>query len=156
MKVYIDADACPVQEEVIRIARPKEIPVVLVKSFSHFSHEENPTGVETVYVDQGTDAADFQILQLANKGDVIVTQDYGLAALGLAKKCIVIHHHGFSFHEGNINHLLQSRHLSAKVRRGGGRTKGPKPFTKEDKKKFQIFFEQIIETNQSTRNNDPP
>lgn len=144
MKIYVDADACPVQGEIISIAQKKEVPVFLVKSYAHFTHEEDPNGAKTLYVDQKAEAADMKILSLAKRGDLIVTQDYGLAALGLAKGCVMIHHKGFSFHEGNINQFLQSRHLSAKARRSGQRTKGPKPFTKEDKKKFMRFFERVL------------
>ncbi len=94
MKVYVDADACPVKDIIIEEAQKTDVPVVLVKSFSHFSLEPDPPGVETVHVDTGADAADYRIMKLAGKGDLIVTQDYGLAALGLGKGCKVLHHKG--------------------------------------------------------------
>lgn len=136
MKIYVDADACPVKDTIIRVARQKDIPVILVQSFSHFSHAEQPAGVETIYVDHGADAADFRIMGLAQEGDIIITQDYGLASLGLAKGCFVLHHKGFTYTDENIDHLLQTRYLSAMARKGGQRTKGPKAFTKEDEQKF--------------------
>lgn len=85
MKIYVDADACPVKDIIISEGTNAEIPVILVTSFSHFSITEQPSGVETIYVDSGEDAADYRIMKLAEKGDLIVTQDYGLASLGLAK-----------------------------------------------------------------------
>lgn len=144
MKIYVDADACPVKDIIIFEARKLEIPVILVTSFSHFSNSEQPSGVETIYVDSGADAADYRIVKLAEKGDIIVTQDYGLASLGLAKGIIVLHHKGFSYTNENIDQLLQTRYLSAMARRSGQRTKGPKPFTAEDREQFRDLFSQVI------------
>ncbi|MGN4422349.1 YaiI/YqxD family protein [Bacillus cereus group sp. MYBK30-1] len=144
MKIYVDADACPVKDIIIFEATNAEIPVTLVTSFSHFSNAEQPAGVETIYVDSGADAADYRIMQLAQKGDLIVTQDYGLASLALAKGCVVLHHKGYKYTNENIDQLLQTRYLSAMVRKSGKRTKGPKPFTAEDKEKFRELFKQVI------------
>jgi len=148
MKIYIDADACPVKDIIISEGRKAEIPVVMVTSFSHFSNAEQPSGVETIYVDSGADAADYRIMKLAEKGDLIVTQDYGLASLGLAKGCIVLHHKGFIYTNENIDQLLQTRYLSAMARKGGKRTKGPKPFTSEDREKFRELFIKVISKNE--------
>ena len=142
MKIYVDADACPVKDIIISEGTNAEIPVVLVTSFSHFSNVEQPSGVETIYVDSGADAADYRIMRLAEKGDIIVTQDYGLASLGLAKGCAVLHHNGSSY--TNDDQLLQTRYLSAMARKSGKRTKGPKPFTSEDREKFKRLFKRAI------------
>lgn len=144
MKIYVDADACPVKDIIISIAQTNNIPVTLVQSFSHFSHTEYPDGVDTIYVDSGSDASDFRIMKLALKGDIIVTQDYGLASLGLSKGCTVMHHNGFTYTDKNIDHLLQTRYLSAMARKSGQRTKGPKAFTKENKQKFEQLLKQTI------------
>jgi len=144
MKIYVDADASPVQNEVISVAEKYTIPVVLVKSFSHFSHDELPAHVKTIYVDKGADVADFEIIKHAKKNDIIITQDYGLASLGLGKGCIVLHHKGFQYTNKNIDRLLSYRHASAMARRGGHRTKGPKPFTDEDKQKFSRLLSKRI------------
>lgn len=144
MKIYIDADACPVKDIIISEGTKAKIPVVLVTSFSHYSNAENPSGVETIYVDSGADAADYRIMKLAKKGDIIVTQDYGLASLGLAKNCTVLHHKGFIYTNENIDQLLQTRYLSAMARKGGQRTKGPKAFTNEDRENFKELFKQVI------------
>lgn len=140
MKIYVDADACPVKDIIIFEARNIGIPVVLVTSFSHFSNAEQPSGVETIYVDSGADAADYRIMGLVKAGDLIVTQDYGLASLGLAKGCTVLHHKGYRYTNENIDELLQSRYLSAMARKSGKRTKGPKAFTEEDREKFRKLF----------------
>ncbi|QOY35985.1 YaiI/YqxD family protein [Anaerobacillus isosaccharinicus] len=144
MKIYVDADACPVKDIIISEARNFEIPVILVTSLSHFSNKEHPSGVETIYVDSGADAADFRIVKLVEKGDIIVTQDYGLASLGLAKGIIVLHQKGFRYTNDNIDQLLQTRYLSAVARRSGQRTKGPKPFTAEDREQFRELFKKAI------------
>ncbi|MFA1820983.1 YaiI/YqxD family protein [Virgibacillus oceani] len=144
MKIYVDADASPVKNIVIEEAATAEIPVLLVTSFSHYSPEEQPAGVETIYVDTGADAADYRIMKMAEKGDIIITQDYGLASLGLAKGCTVLHHKGFVYTNDNIDQLLQTRYLSAMARKSGKRTKGPKPFTDEDKTKFRELLKKVI------------
>lgn len=145
MDIYVDADACPVKDSIISIAQDAEIPVVLVKSFSHFSNDDKKPGVETIYVDTGAEAADYRIMKLARKGDIIVTQDYGLASLGLAKGCIVLHHKGFTYTNENIDQLLQTRYVSAMARKAGKKTKGPKALTTEDKIKFSELFKKTIE-----------
>ena len=144
MKIYVDADACPVKNIVITEATMAGIPVTLVTSFPHYSSEVQPEGVETIYVDTGADAADYRIMKLAEKGDLIITQDYGLASLGLAKGCTILHHKGFLYTNDNIDQLLQSRYLSAMERKSGKRTKGPKAFTNEDREKFRQLFRKII------------
>ncbi|GAB3046643.1 YaiI/YqxD family protein [Virgibacillus ainsalahensis] len=143
MKIYVDADASPVKNIVVSIGQQADISVVLVKSFAHFSHDKEPNGVETIYVDTGAEAADYKIMQLAKKGDIIITQDYGLASLGLAKGCTVLHHKGFAYTNQNIEALLQSRYASAMARKSGKRTKGPKAFTQAEKNKFE---ELLIDT----------
>jgi uncharacterized protein YaiI (UPF0178 family) len=144
MKIYIDADACPVKDIIISEGRSAELPVILVTSFSHFSNAEQPSGVEIIYVDSGAEAADYRIMKLVKSGDIMVTQDYGLASLGLAKGCIVLHHKGFSYTNENIDQLLQTRYFSAMARKSGKRTKGPKPFTAEDREQFRELFKRAI------------
>ena len=144
MKVIIDADACPVKDIVIKETKDENIEVVLVSSLSHFSSRELDSHVRAIYVDAGPDAADYKIVQLAEAGDVIVTQDYGLASLLLPKGCTVLHHTGFEYNKMNMDHLLETRHMSSAIRRGGGRTKGPKALTQEDKNSFLKAFQEVL------------
>lgn len=144
MHIYVDADACPVIPTVIHIAEKFSLEVTLVKSYAHFSHEPLPNHVHVVYVDSGTDQADFKIVQLSNEKDLIVTQDYGLASLVLKKGCYAIHHNGMKYTEENINRLLDQRHLNALARRSGERTKGPKKFSSEQRTHFQQTFTQML------------
>src|SRR5690625_1764688 len=126
MRILVDADACPVQDEIIDIAPNYDLSVILVKSYSHFSMKVLQENVEIVYVDKGADMADFEIMRLANKGDLIVTQDYGLASLAIGKGCHVMHHRGFMYTKHNIDRLLAKRHAGQMARKAGVRTKGPK------------------------------
>ncbi|MFD1363597.1 YaiI/YqxD family protein [Lentibacillus salinarum] len=145
MTIYVDADACPVKLTIIATSREFEVPVVLVKSFSHFSHDDEQPGVETIYVDTGAEAADYRIMKLAKTGDIIITQDYGLASLGLAKGCTVLHHKGFTYTNENIDQLLYSRYVNAMARKSGKRTKGPKAFSSEDEAAFSALFRKTLE-----------
>lgn len=145
MHIFVDADASPVQDEVIQLGEAYNLRVLIVKSYAHFSHESLPSHVEIIYVDAEKDAADFAIAKRVKKNDIVITQDYGLAALCLAKQCYVLHHKGFVFTNKNIDRLLAMRHHSAKARRAGKRTKGPKPFTEEDRNKFITLLRSIIE-----------
>lgn len=144
MKIYIDADASPVQNEVIHIADQYHLSVIMVKSISHYSHDPLPEHVTVQYVDKGAEMADFKIMSIVDSGDIIITQDYGLASMLLGKKCYVMHHKGFCYSEKNIEQLLSSRHASAQARRAGYRTKGPKPFTTADREKFSDAFKRLI------------
>lgn len=146
MKLYVDADACPVVDTIIDIANKFSVSVVLVRSFDHFSIKTYPTFVENVYVDKGFDAADYKIIQLAKKGDVIITQDYGLAALALPKGCHVLHHKGFIYTKDNIDNLLIQRYASALKRQSGIRTKGPKPFKSENREHFRTILQELLTT----------
>lgn len=144
MHIFIDADACPVKDVIIEEAQHHHIQVKLVKSYAHFSYDQDQDSVQTIYVDPGSDAADYRIMQLARAQDLIITQDYGLAALGLAKRCHVMHHMGWMYTQKNMDQLLDSRHAHSKLRRGGYKTKGPKPFTEEDRQTFRRFLRSFL------------
>lgn len=144
MRIIVDADACPVKDIIIQHTETQSIPVILVSSFSHYSMKDYPEHVSTVYVEHGADAADFKIVQLVKPGDVIVTQDYGLASLLMGKDCRILHHKGFEYAENNIDHLLQTRYISAVARKSGQRTKGPAPLSTEDKEAFRNLFVSVI------------
>lgn len=144
MKILVDADACPVVDTIVETAKTCDTPVILVKSHDHYSKDIFPSHVKTIYVDPGFDASDYKIIKLADANDIVVTQDYGLASLLLTKKCHVIHHNGFLFTEDNIDRFLLTRHLSAQMRRAGQRTKGPKPYTNENRNKFKALLFNII------------
>lgn len=145
MKVIIDGDASPVKNVAIEETKNRKIPLVLVSSFAHYSTKEQPPHVEIIYVDSSAEAADYKIMQVVRQGDLLITQDYGLASLALGKGCIVLHHKGFEYTASNIEKLLHDRYLSAQIRKSGKRTKGPKPFTSHDSEGFRHLLIQILD-----------
>lgn len=146
MLIYVDGDACPVVNEVIETAAQFSLKVVIVKSYAHYSITAYPEHVKEVYLDRSREAVDYRILSLMDKGDIVVTQDYGLAALVLQKSGHAISPRGFQYNQDNIERLLASRHQSAQIRRQGGRTKGPKPFSNTDKTQFIMQFTKLIQS----------
>ncbi len=144
IKIMIDSDASPVKDIVIDEAKKHGLKVVLVASYAHYSTKIHPAHVETIYVDSAKEAADYRIMQLLQKDDILITQDYGLASLALGKKAKVLHHKGFEYDNDNIANLLESRYISAKIRKSGKRTKGPKPFTKEDADTFRRLLNHTL------------
>jgi uncharacterized protein len=134
-RVVVDGDACPVKAEIARTVRALGATALLVSSHAHVLVPE--PSVEVVTVDASDQAADLYIANVLTKRDVLVTGDYGLAALGLARGSAVITPRGKVIRESDIEGLLAQRHFSARQRRGGMRTKGPKAFTDEDRDRFQ-------------------
>jgi len=134
MKILVDADACPVKDIIVRIARKRDIPVTMVIDTAH---ELNDGYSTVVTVDKGPDSVDFKLMGLLSEGDVVVTQDYGLAAMALGKSARAINQNGLVYTNKNIGQLLTERHVSAQIRRAGGRTKGPAKRTKEADEKFE-------------------
>ncbi|MDR0652163.1 MAG: YaiI/YqxD family protein [Synergistaceae bacterium] len=134
MKILVDADACPVKEIIVRMAKRRNIPLVMVIDTSH---ELSGGYGEVITVDKGADSADYAIYGLTSRGDIVVTQDYGLAAMILAKGARAINQDGMIYTDDNIDELLTRRYIGKKIRRGGGRTKGPKKRTKKDDGRFE-------------------
>lgn len=135
VRVVVDADACPVKPEIARVVQSRACTALLVSSHAH---ELSPQPqVYVVTVDASDQAADLYIANILTAQDVLVTGDYGLAALGLSRGAAVLTPRGKEIREDDIDGLLAQRHWSAKLRRGGKRTKGPPPFTDEDRSRFQ-------------------
>jgi hypothetical protein len=122
MKVLIDADACPDVHAIVTCALHFQKEVLLVCDTAHLM---SYPGAQTIMVSKGSDAVDFSLLNRVQKGDLIITQDYGLAALGLSKQALAVHPNGWTYNETNMEDLLMSRHISKKARQAGHRTKGP-------------------------------
>jgi len=134
-RVVVDGDACPVKSEIAETVRRCGATALMVSSHAHVLAAE--PSVQIVTVDASDQAADLYIANVLAKSDILVTGDYGLAALGLARGAAVLTPRGKEIRETDIDGLLEQRHFSARLRRGGVRTKGPPPFTAEDRNKFQ-------------------
>ncbi|WP_313235445.1 YaiI/YqxD family protein [Sporosarcina ureae] len=131
--ILVDADGCPVINETIAIAKEYGLPCVLICDTAHEMHRE---GAETITVSKGADAVDFVLVNRIKKGDIVVTQDYGLAAMALAKQGLPLDQNGRWYTNDNIDQLLAARHKAQKIRRAGGRLRGPKKRTAEQNKGF--------------------
>lgn len=142
MKIIIDADACPVKEIIAQVAKERSIDVVFVVDTSHIITTSYGS---VITVDKGADSADIYLINLAAAGDVVVTQDYGVAAMALGKKCKALNQNGLIYDSSNIDSLLLSRHLGKKIRRSGGRINSVPKRTKEDDKNFEKSFIKVIE-----------
>lgn len=141
-KVTIDADGCPVVLQSVKIAQEFNfIPVI----YCDTSHEISIENVQTKIISKGMDAVDFAILKDVEKGDIVVTQDYGLAAMVLAKGAFCIDQNGREFTNENIDQLLFTRHLGQRIRAAGGRTKGPKKRDKEINAIYENKFRKVCE-----------
>ncbi|KXH86887.1 YaiI/YqxD family protein [Sporosarcina sp. HYO08] len=138
--ILIDADGCPVVNETIRIARQFGLRCILICDTAHEFHRD---GAETIIVSKGADAVDFVLVNRVQKDDIVVTQDYGLAAMVLAKKGHPIDQNGRLYTEENIDQLLFARHAAQKVRMAGGRLKGPKKRSKESNIRFEENLTQL-------------
>lgn len=142
MKIIIDADACPVVDIAVNTAKERGIPCIIVCDNTH-SIERN--GAKTIVVDKGADSADCKIANLTEKGDVVITQDYGLAALILGKGAKALNQNGLIYTNDNIDNLLFTRHVSRKERMAGNRTKGPKKRTHQNDLDFINSFIMCIQ-----------
>jgi hypothetical protein len=142
MKIFIDADGCPVVDTAVRTANKHGIECTIICDTSHSIQRD---GVSTIIVDKGADSADFRLVNLVSAGDIAITQDYGLAAMCLSKRAIVLNQDGNRYTEENISGLLEFRAVSAKIRRSGGRTKGFSKRTPQQNKNFENALTELID-----------
>ena len=132
MKIIIDADGCPVTSIASEEAKSCGAECIAVCDTAHEFHLD---GVSVITVSKGADSADYKIANLVGNGDIVVTQDYGLATMCLARNAHAINQNGMRYTAENIDGLLFSRHVAKKVRNAGGRIKGPakrKPTQNDD------------------------
>lgn len=141
MKILVDADACPKNalQICMELGRKYNVAVWTVASFNHVIVSDHH-----VVVGDGSQEADIKVLNLTEAKDIIVTQDWGLAAMVLGKKADCISPVGKIFSNENIEFLLEEREVKAKLRRGGGRTKGPNKRTAEEDSRFHHSLEKLL------------
>lgn len=141
MRILVDADACPVKQIIVRLAKEKKIPVIMLIDTSH---ELNDDYSMIITVDKQADSVDFALMGLLTREDIVVTQDYGLAAMVIGKGARAVNQNGLIFNDTNMDQLLMERHIGGKIRRGGGRTKGPAKRTKDDNARFEAVFKRLV------------
>ena len=141
--ILVDADACPVVKIVIEAARRRHLPVTLLCDEHHILQSDY---ARVIHISSGADAVDFALINLCGRGDIVVTQDYGVAAMALCRGAYVIHHTGKRYTDENIDIMLMERHLAKKARRASGKhhLHGPSRFTEEDRLRFANAFEELI------------
>lgn len=140
MHIYVDADACPVKAIILKHAKRLNIPVTMITDTSHELHDGYSS---VITVDTAKDSADIRLANLVKNGDIVVTQDYGLAALSMAKGGRAINQNGLVFTPDNIDRLLYERHVHQKIRSAGGRTYIKKR-TQADNTAFEREFSALI------------
>lgn len=142
MQIYVDADACPVVSIVEEVAEKYRLNVTLLCDTNHILTSDYS---EVIVVGAGADAVDYKLISICHKGDIVVSQDYGVA-MALGKGAYAIHQSGKWYTNENIDQMLMERHLNKKARRGShnNHLKGSKKRTEEDDKRFAQSFEKLV------------
>ena len=143
MQTFVDADACPVVDIVETIAEKYNIPTTLLCDTNHVLYSDYS---EVIVVGVGADAVDYKLISICHRGDIVVSQDYCVAAMALGKGAFAIHQSGKWYTDENIDRMLMERHLNKKARRGSSKNhiKGPKKRTSEDDERFALSFEKLV------------
>ena len=143
MRVLIDADGCPVTDITLQLCHEFQIPCTILCDTAHQFHRP---GVQILVFDKGSDSVDYAIVNRVCPGDLVITQDYGLASMCLSRNCRILHQDGWEYTRDNIDALLLVRHESRKHRAAGGRFKGPKKRTTQQDLAFEQTLRRILQT----------
>lgn len=141
MRILVDADACPVKDIIIKIAKEYGTAVIMFADTSHILNYD----CEIVTVDKGSNSADMVLTGRVEKNDIVVTQDYGVATMALLKKAHTLNQNGLIFNEHNIDKLLFERYLSQRVRRSGGKTSNQSKRKKLDDDNFEASLRKLCQ-----------
>lgn len=144
MKIFVDADGCPVVDLAIKIAKDYGLEIIIVKNYAVYIESDY---AEIVTVDISSDSADYYIVNRIAKGDILISQDHGLAAMCLSKKAICINQNGFLINNENIDGMLNRRHINSKLRREKGIYSKFKKRNPQADEKFENTLRRIIELN---------
>lgn len=142
MRILVDADACPGKKLIEKAAQKYNIPVILYCDINHVLTSDYST---VIYADSGFQSVDMKLVNEVREEDIVVTQDFGVAAMVLPKKAYAISPKGYIYSDKNIDKLLFERHISQKVRRGGNKTSNHKKRTNEDDERLYNNLIKIIE-----------
>ncbi len=144
MRIIVDGDACPGISIIENIAKKYHLELIVFCDINHYIYLEYG---EVKVVDSGFQSVDMYVINTCKEKDIVISQDYGVAAIALGKKAYVINPKGYYYNEENIDRLLEERHISQKIRRAGGRTNNPKKRTKEDDLRLEKNLIKLIESN---------
>ncbi|MDF2655546.1 MAG: hypothetical protein K0R19_2020 [Bacillota bacterium] len=141
MKLLIDADGCPVVDIAVGFAKKHRLECLILCDTSHVFEKE---GASTLIFSKGADSVDFALVNIASSGDIVITQDYGLAAMCLSKQALVLNQDGKEYTVENIDGLLSFRHTAKKIRNAGGRLKGPSKRTPAQDEAFKAALDRLL------------
>lgn len=144
-RILIDADGCPVVDETVALAKRFDCPCLIL---CDTAHRFEKTGAQTLVFSKGADSVDFALVNLVAPDDIVITQDYGLAAMCLARGTHVLNQDGMAYTSDNIDGLLLARYTAKKIRNGGGRLKGPKKRTAEQDGAFMRALTALLQEDQ--------
>lgn len=141
MKIIVDGDSCPGKDIIERIAKKHDVKLIIFCSIDHMLKSDY---AEVRYVDKGSQMVDMKVANEAVKNDIVISQDYGVAAMVLAKGAGALSPKGKIYTNENIDGLLFQRHMSYKARRGGAKVSNPKKRIKEDDKRLEDNLNKLI------------
>lgn len=141
MRILVDADGCPVVDITVALAKEHNIECILLCDTSHVFEKD---GATTLTFSKGADSVDFALVNRVQPGDIVITQDYGLAAMCLAKNALVLSQDGMEYTADNIDALLLQRHTAKKIRNSGGRLKGPPKRTAAQNVEFHHKLKSLL------------
>lgn len=142
-RILVDADACPVVRQAEELACRYSLPMTILCDEHHLLWSDY---AQVRHVSSGADAVDIALINLCRRGDIVVTQDYGVAAMALGRGAFAMHHSGMRYTDANMDRLLMDRHTAGKMRRAAGKhhLRGPAKFTRVDEQRFVAEFEKLI------------
>jgi len=141
MTVFIDADGCPVVDITVKLSKQAGVECVIICDTSHVFVKP---GARTITVSKGNDSADFVLVNMIGKGDIVITQDYGLAAMCLARDAVPVSQDGMIYSNDNMDALLLQRHTAKKIRMSGGRLRGPAKRTRAQDEAFEKTLNELL------------
>ncbi len=144
MRILVDADACPVKQIIEDVARNFSLELIFVVNPHHMLESRHG---KIIQVDGDSQAVDLALVNMTSTGDIIVTQDYGLAGMITARRAFVIHPNGWLYKPEQIDAMLMQRYLNAKARRAGYKTINPKRRSAKDDELFRKNLVKLIMEN---------
>lgn len=141
MKLLIDGDGCPDKEAIYQLSCRYHVEMIVFVDYAHIIKNRS---YSVVYCEIGQDSVDMEILNQANVGDIVITQDYGLAGLLLSKGCTVLHVNGMIIDSNNIDSLLMTRYIGVKSRKRDKHIQGPRKRNRQDKEKLLKQLEYLL------------
>lgn len=143
MKILIDADGCPVVDIALRLGKEFRIPCLILCDTAHEFRRED---AEILVFDKGADSVDYALVNRVYPGDIVITQDYGLASMCLSHNARILHQDGWEYTRDNIDALLLVRHESRKHRAAGHRMKNQKKRSPDQNKAFENALRSLLQT----------